>query len=127
MSDGPILVVEDDPDIRDTMVEFLAMEGYETYSAANGLEALNIIADVDRQLPKFISLDYQMPIMDGREFLSHLGAYLAQRNASQPIPVAVLTAVTGKARAEIQCEGIQIYSKPLDVARFLSIVRESCG
>jgi CheY-like chemotaxis protein len=63
---GRLLVVEDDADIRDTLSDVLAWEGYDVLTAANGREALELLrrgTGVDA-----ILLDLMMPIMSGWEF-----------------------------------------------------------
>src|SRR5947209_19891585 len=62
----PILVVEDDATIRETMTLLLEMEGYKVQSAANGAEALTALRQ--KELPCLILLDLMMPVMDGWEF-----------------------------------------------------------
>ncbi|WP_342571036.1 response regulator transcription factor [Paenibacillus sp. FSL R5-0749] len=57
-----ILVVDDEPDIRDVIHVYLRNEGYKVIEAANGEEALNIINTTSVQL---VILDVMMPIMDG--------------------------------------------------------------
>lgn len=57
-----ILVVDDEPDIRDVIHVYLRNEGYQVIEAANGEEALNIINTTSVQL---VILDVMMPIMDG--------------------------------------------------------------
>lgn len=57
-----ILVVDDEPDIRDVIHVYLRNEGYQVIEAANGEEALNIIKTTSVQL---VILDVMMPIMDG--------------------------------------------------------------
>ncbi len=57
-----ILVVDDEPDIRDVIHVYLRNEGYKVIEAANGEEALNIINTISVQL---VILDVMMPIMDG--------------------------------------------------------------
>lgn len=61
-----VLVVEDDPDIRDVLMEALDQAGFTVRSAANGAEAL---ADLRAgHLPGVILLDLMMPVMDGWQF-----------------------------------------------------------
>lgn len=60
-----VLVVDDDPDIRDTLVEALEEEGYSVAAAANGSEALETLR---RIAPRLILLDLFMPIMGGQQF-----------------------------------------------------------
>jgi CheY-like chemotaxis protein len=61
-----ILVVDDDPDIRETITELLQEEGYVVTAAAHGGEALSALrADPTVGL---ILLDLMMPIMDGWQF-----------------------------------------------------------
>ncbi|WFR64655.1 response regulator transcription factor [Paenibacillus amylolyticus] len=57
-----ILVVDDEPDIRDVIHVYLRNEGYQVIEASNGEEALNIINTTPVQL---VILDVMMPIMDG--------------------------------------------------------------
>ncbi|MCP1186586.1 response regulator transcription factor [Paenibacillus sp. 1781tsa1] len=57
-----ILVVDDEPDIRDVIHVYLRNEGYQVIEAANGEEALNVINTTSVQL---VILDVMMPIMDG--------------------------------------------------------------
>ena len=57
-----ILVVDDDRDVRETVVEFLRGEGFDVVEAANGLEAL---VQVKRARPSGIVLDLLMPRLGG--------------------------------------------------------------
>ncbi|NMI05008.1 response regulator transcription factor [Paenibacillus sp. SZ31] len=57
-----VLVVDDEPDIRDVIHVYLRNEGYHVIEAANGEEALNIIKTTSVQL---VILDVMMPVMDG--------------------------------------------------------------
>jgi len=63
---APVLVVEDDVEVRETMVKLLESEGYRAVGAANGQEAFALIRSGVR--PCLILLDLGMPVMDGREF-----------------------------------------------------------
>ncbi|HEV8714372.1 MAG TPA: response regulator [Candidatus Binatia bacterium] len=66
-----VLVIDDDPVIRDLMKRFLAKEGFRTEVASNGQEGLRLA----RQLrPDVITLDVVMPHMDGWTVLSALKA-----------------------------------------------------
>src|ERR1051325_9063617 len=60
-----ILVVDDDPNFRDTMELVLSNEGYEVLTAGDGGDALLTLQSVT---PDLILLDMIMPVMDGREF-----------------------------------------------------------
>lgn len=62
-----ILVVDDDEGIRDAIAWLLEDEGFTVRLAANGLEAMNLIADADNA-PALIVLDLMMPVMDGWTF-----------------------------------------------------------
>ncbi|WP_145153703.1 response regulator transcription factor [Paenibacillus xylanexedens] len=57
-----VLVVDDEPDIRDVIHVYLRNEGYHVIEAANGEEALNMIKTTSVQL---VILDVMMPVMDG--------------------------------------------------------------
>src|SRR6266545_1579326 len=66
----PILVVEDDPDIRDSMQMVLEDEGFQVITAANGAEAEQELERIEQ--PCVVLLDLMMPVMTGWEVLEHL-------------------------------------------------------
>ena len=66
-----ILVVDDEPEVRLVLAEFLESQGYEVAAAASGAEAL---AMVDAAKPHVVLLDVTMPEMDGIETLKRLVA-----------------------------------------------------
>ncbi|MBF9069011.1 response regulator transcription factor [Streptacidiphilus sp. NEAU-YB345] len=78
-----ILVVDDDPEVRDAVADVLAVEGYEVLQAADGHDALGKIATEE---PAAVVLDLMMPVLDGLAVCRRLRA-LGDRT-----PVLVLTA-----------------------------------
>jgi class 3 adenylate cyclase len=80
-----ILIVDDEPFNVDYLEQELDDMGYDTVSAVNGQDALNVL---NAEQPDLILLDIMMPIMDGFAVLAHLKADTALRN----IPVIVISA-----------------------------------
>jgi CheY-like chemotaxis protein len=115
----PVLIVEDDADLRDMMAQLLLLEGYRTETAANGQDALRYLSHGGR--PDVILLDLMMPVMDGWEFL--------RRKRLEPsiagVPVVVLSAMD-PARAT-NLGGTAFLTKPLDFDRLLELVRRFCA
>ena len=66
------LVVDDDPDVRETLAEQLTMYGFEVPTAGNGLEAL---LHVKRQRPAVVVLDVMMPRLGALEALRRIRAF----------------------------------------------------
>jgi CheY-like chemotaxis protein len=83
MSVGKILVVDDEPEVRLVLTEFLESQGYEVMAAGSGAEAL---AMVDAAKPHVVLLDVTMPVMDGTETLKRLVA------ANPGLPIIMVTA-----------------------------------
>jgi CheY-like chemotaxis protein len=114
-----ILVVEDDVDIRETVVSALSEEGYQVESAANGrlgLEKLETIAE-----PCLVLLDFMMPEMNGAEVLRELRE--GHRVAALPVVVVSAYALT-----DAQAEGARrSVRKPISLDLLLHVVREFCG
>ena len=81
-----ILLVDDDPDIRSAVKEFLHHEGFTVVPAPNGADALNTLRTGFR--PNVIVLDIMMPVMDGWDFRA---AQLADPSL-RDIPVIVISA-----------------------------------
>lgn len=79
-----ILVVEDEPDLREVLLEWLEIKGYEAAEAADGLEAVSLLeAGLE---PDVILLDLTMPRMNGWRFLDWLRA--APRHRDRRVLVA---------------------------------------
>ncbi len=72
-----VLVVDDDPAIRNMMVDILDFEGYAIQIARNGREALEKLRGDESYL---VFLDLMMPIVDGREVCRQLNADPQLRN-----------------------------------------------
>jgi two-component system chemotaxis response regulator CheY len=63
---GPILLVDDDVELRDELAAALVDAGYEVLGASNGREALDLLKAAP--LPQLILLDLLMPVMNGWDF-----------------------------------------------------------
>jgi CheY-like chemotaxis protein len=117
---GPILVVEDDGDLRESLCEVLESEGYLTACAANGREALDWLRK--NSPPCAILLDLMMPVMSGSELHAHM------RTDPQlaPIPVIVLSALD-EGRQRGQVGSAQAYlKKPIEPDALVSTVQRFC-
>jgi DNA-binding response OmpR family regulator len=71
MSLGKVLVVDDEPEVRRLLQDFLSGQGYDVVLAADGVEALAAVAD---QKPDLVLLDVAMPVMNGVEALTKIVA-----------------------------------------------------
>lgn len=118
-----ILIVEDNPDIRDTFRMLFELEGYAVCLAGNGEEALHVLDDEHLE-PALILLDLSMPVMDGRQFLDVLKARGEDR-----IPIAVLSAQIdpGTARELKSRYGVRVLRKPAPVDALLGLARSAEG
>ncbi len=114
----PILLVEDDDELRSALFDMLTAQGYLVHTAANGLEALSRAREVR---PVMIVLDLMMPVMDGVKFLEHRSA----DPTLGAVPVVVLTAQIDKA-SEIADQVLAVLSKPIHLGRLLGLIRQAC-
>ena len=85
MSIARLVVVEDDPDLRDVLRESLTREGYEVFAAANGVEGIALIREIR---PDLVCLDVMMPGKDGIEVCRELRA----DSEFSGLPILMLTA-----------------------------------
>lgn len=111
-----ILVVDDDPMIRDHLARILSRHDFTAVTAADGVEALEL---VEREKPDLIVLDVMMPRADGREVLARL------RRGGNWTPVILLTGV-GQAgtRADALDKGADDYlNKPFEPAELVARIR----
>ena len=63
-----VLIVDDDPAVRDALVDVLADEGFIATAAADGAQALSWLRS-QRDFAGVVLLDIMMPVMDGYAFL----------------------------------------------------------
>ncbi len=114
-----VLVVDDDPGIRESMSDLLYTKGYSVLQAENGQRALDILKKTP-QFPCLIVLDLAMPIMDGRVFLKRRAHDAALRD----IPVVV---VSGSSQTGAPLPGISSYfRKPVNVDRLMEVIDQQC-
>jgi len=121
-----VLIVDDNPAIRDMVSWALELDGFESAEAAEGQEALDWISNAAREgrYPAAILLDLAMPGMDGSTFLTRLREHWT---APYPLPaVIVITARAGKQNASSL--GVdQIIVKPFHMRDLLDAVRRFIG
>lgn len=117
-----ILVVEDDPDIRLVLSEYLKFTGFEVSSACDGQEAIALISSYQ---PHLVVLDLIMYPVSGWEVLQWLRA---QRQPF-PLPVLVLTALSSLDQQVRSLEegAIEYIIKPTQPAIIVDRIRALLG
>ena len=88
MTRKSVLIVDDDPDIRDVLADTLESKGFDVVTAANGADALTVLCDTGVR-PSVILLDLMMPVMDGYGFLERW----RRDPALASIPIAIDEAI----------------------------------
>ena len=117
-----ILVIEDDDDIRTTVVDMFAFEGYRAIGASHGLEALELLQDSPRK-PALILLDLMMPLMNGAEFRER---QLADPSLAQ-IPVVILSADAHADRRCAELGAVGFVKKPMKLVSLLETAQRFAG
>lgn len=112
-AERPILIVDDDPSILDTVTEILAFEGYTVARARNGQEALRYI---EQTLPALMLLDMRMPVLDGWGLSRQL------REQGIVLPIIVMTAAQDAHRWAQEIAAAGYLAKPFDLTELLTVV-----
>jgi CheY-like chemotaxis protein len=115
-----ILLIDDDPEIRVMLRDFLEEQGFVVHTAREGQHALQVLERVTP--PDLILLDYKMPVMDGRQFLA------MQRRIPklQNVPIVILSAATREwSGAHLEVE--EVLTKPIDLEALLNTVNRICA
>lgn len=115
-----VLVVEDDPTLRQVYVDVLRDDGWQVHSAADGLEALELLERGAE--PCVAVVDLRMPRMDGWTFIDEL-----RRRRWASLPFVVLAA-----HYQVQEEARRIgarwwLQKPVGIDRLLDVIGQACG
>ena len=109
-----VLIVEDEPAIREVVADLLQDEGYAVRQAADGLQAIEEfeVDDVDLVLS-----DVRMPRLDGPSLARRL------RGRGHTIPVVLMSAVD----VEVDLPGVRFLPKPFDRDHLLHVVGSALG
>ena len=113
-----VLIVDDDPDIRDALGECLRFEGYGVHAAVDGRDALDRLEFGLR--PDVILLDLMMPVLNGFDVLQAL----RERPDWKSIPVVVVSANRGYEAEDLQ-GAVSVLRKPVNVDRLLAVVEQA--
>ena len=111
-----VLVIDDDPTVRDLMKRFLSREGYRVVTATEGKEGLRLAKELH---PDAITLDVLMPAMDGWAVLTALKA----DPQLDDIPVIMLTIMDDK-NIGFTLGASDYFTKPIDRDRLIAVLKK---
>ncbi|MCY1074635.1 response regulator [Archangium lansingense] len=113
----PILIVDDDPDIREALRDILDDAGYSVVLAFHGQMALELLGTMGP--PCLVLLDWMMPVMDGAQFL-----HLLRENPLYDTVKVILCTASGR---DVPPGAQGLLRKPFELDELLAVVSESCG
>ena len=113
---GSVLVIDDDPTVRELMTRYLERQGFAVVTAAGGVEGLARAREVH---PAAITLDVMMPDLDGWTVL----AALKGDPTLADIPVVLVTIVDEKQRG-YALGAAEYMVKPVDRDRLAAVLRQ---
>lgn len=115
-----VILIDDDPGLRDVFREVVSRRGYNVSTFANAKEALEDLRSRE-QLAGIVFLDLEMPVMDGFQFL--------QERRMDPrlglLPVVILAAFPPADR--LFADVVAVLEKPTDADAMLEMIRRFCG
>lgn len=111
-----VFVIDDDIDVRESIVDVLKDEGYQVEEAVNGAEALEKLRKGYR--PAVMLVDLTMPVMGGAELCG------CWRNAPElkEIPFVIMSAAGTAQKTADECGASAYIGKPMDLRELLSTV-----
>jgi CheY-like chemotaxis protein len=112
-----VLLVEDEPELREAMATTLRLEGHRVKTASDGMQALDQLRD--GYLPAVVVLDLVMPVLNGVEFLKIARGDERLRS----VPVITITST----EEELPFGAQAIIRKPADMDVLLGMVEAHCA
>jgi CheY-like chemotaxis protein len=118
---APVLIVDDNPEVREALGALLESDGYRIVTAADGRDALDFLRRAE-VLPSLVLLDLMMPLVDGWDFRA------AQSRDARiaGIPVIVVSAHPLASFAR-NTGAAAVIAKPADPATLLAAVERYCA
>ncbi len=117
MALATVLVVDDEPAIREMLGLVLEMEGFHVVTAGDGVDALHVVAN---QPPAVVVTDLMMPNLDGFTFMSTLAEHDPERLRKVIVTSAASPAVI---RERMEGSPFHMLPKPFDISELLDRVR----
>jgi two-component system, chemotaxis family, chemotaxis protein CheY len=114
-----VLVIDDDPAIRELVTEVLDEEGYAALSAPQGAAALALMDGRSPDTPDLILLDMRMPVMNGWTFVRKY-----RQRPGRHAPIVMMTAAHDAAQWASEIEADAVLSKPFDLNDLLTVVAQ---
>ena len=116
---GSILVVDDEPQIRELLRKFLSARGYQVRVAADGQQALAL---VDQKSPDLIVLDVNMPGINGIEVLKRLRA----KNYAGGVMFLTSSQDEALLQEGLELGSVDVLGKPVDLERLELTIQLGC-
>ena len=116
MTGSAVLVVDDEPGMRDTLVAILEQHGYRVSSAPDGETAFTAVQQADFDV---VVMDVRMPGRDGVSVLEEMG---------RPPPQVILMtayALEERLRAAVNAHAFAVLHKPFETRRMLGLVADA--
>ncbi len=113
---GPILIVEDEPELSAVVRFVLEDEGYVVLTAADGQEALDRAGETR---PRLVVLDMGLPVLSGEEVAAGL-----REMFGEPPPILVMSAAGTIAERARRIGAVRFLAKPFDLDELAAMVRE---
>lgn len=120
MTEATVFIVDDDPDVRDSLSLLLGLKGYRTQTFARGEDFL---AAYEPASPGCLLLDVRMPGLTGLE----LQAELERRGVALPVVVITAHGDVATARAALKGGALDFLEKPVDESMLLEVIEHALG
>jgi CheY-like chemotaxis protein len=113
-----ILIIDDEPDVLSFLEQLFRDEGYQTATAADGIEGIKRLSE---NKPDLITLDLQMPKDTGTAFYRKMH----HDRRFKDIPVVVISGIAGRHLAIRK--PVAVFDKPINKEELLRIVKDTIG
>jgi CheY-like chemotaxis protein len=121
MTCQPILIIEDEPDLRETLKDLLEISGFKVNTASNGKEGLEHIRSSGN--PCLILLDLMMPVMNGWQFLEALNGDTEPLEKKPSVVIVSAAADVVEVDRKYDCV---LMRKPVNIHELIHLAHQHC-